>query len=154
MSTDRWINKEVVVHIHKGTFSLVQFSSVAPSCQTLCNPMNHSMPGLPVHHQLLEFTQTHVHRVGDAIQPSHPVIPFSSCPQSLPASGSFPMSQLFAWGGQSIGVSALASLLSHKKRNTFELVLMRWMNLEIIIQSKVSWKEKDKYRILTHMYGI
>ena len=55
----------------------VQFSSVAQSCQTLCDPMNCSMPGLPVHHQLLEFTQTHVHRVGDAIQPSHPVVPFS-----------------------------------------------------------------------------
>ena len=52
---------------------LVQFSSVAQSCLTLCNPMNHSMPGLPVHHQLLEFTQTHVHWVGDAIQPSHPL---------------------------------------------------------------------------------
>ena len=51
----------------------VQFSSVAQSCPTLCNPMNCSMPGLPVHHQLLEFTQTHVHRVGDAIQPSHPL---------------------------------------------------------------------------------
>ena len=51
----------------------VQFSSVARSCQTLCDPMNHSTPGLPVHHQLLEFTQAHVHRVGDAIQPSHPL---------------------------------------------------------------------------------
>ena len=50
----------------------VQFSSVAQSCPTLCDPMNHSTPGLPVHHQLLEFTQTHVHRVSDAIQPSHP----------------------------------------------------------------------------------
>ena len=69
--------------------------------------MNHSTPGLPVHHQLPESTQTHVHRVSDAIQPS--VVPFSSCPQSLPASESFPMSQLFAWGGQSTGVSALAS---------------------------------------------
>ena len=49
----------------------VQFSSVAQSCPTLCDPMNHSTPGFPVHHQLLEFTQTHVHRVGDAIQPSH-----------------------------------------------------------------------------------
>ena len=49
----------------------VQFSSVAQSCLTLCDPMNHSMPGLPVHHQLPEFTQTHVHRVSDAIQPSH-----------------------------------------------------------------------------------
>ena len=50
-----------------------QFSSVAQSCPTLCDPMNHSTPGLPVHHQLPEFTQTHVHRVGDAIQPSHPL---------------------------------------------------------------------------------
>ena len=58
----------------------VQFSSVAQSCPTLCDPMNCSTPGLPVHHQLLEFTQTHVHRVGDAIQPSHPL----SSP-SLPA---------------------------------------------------------------------
>ena len=51
----------------------VQFSSVAQSCLTLCDPMNRSMPGLPVHHQLLEFTQTHAHRVSDAIQPSHPL---------------------------------------------------------------------------------
>ena len=51
----------------------VQFSSVAQSCLTLCDPMNRSTPGLPVHHQLLEFTQTHVHRVSDAIQPSHPL---------------------------------------------------------------------------------
>ena len=58
--------------------------------------MNRSTPGLPVHHQLLEFTQTHVHWIGDAIQPaiSSFVVPFSSCPQSLPASGSFPVSQL------------------------------------------------------------
>ena len=52
---------------------LVQFSSVTQSCPTLCNPMNRSMPGLPVHHQLPEFTETHVHRVSDAIQPSHPL---------------------------------------------------------------------------------
>ena len=51
----------------------VQFTSVTQSCPTLCDPMNHSMPGLPVHHQIPEFTQTHVHRVGDAIQPSHPL---------------------------------------------------------------------------------
>ena len=51
----------------------VQFSSVTQSCPTLCNPMNRSMPGLPVHHQLLEFTQSHIHRVSDAIQPSHPL---------------------------------------------------------------------------------
>ena len=51
----------------------VQFSSVAQSCPTLCDPVNRSTPGLPVHHQLPEFTQTHVHRVSDAIQPSHPL---------------------------------------------------------------------------------
>ena len=62
-------------------FSSVQFSSVAQSCLTLCHPMNHSTPGLPVHHHLLEFTQTHVHRVGDAIQPSHPLSsPFPPAP--------------------------------------------------------------------------
>ena len=59
----------------KLTISLgsVQFISVAQSCLTPCDPTNHSMPGLPVHHQLPEFTQTHVHRVGDAIKPSHPL---------------------------------------------------------------------------------
>ena len=51
-----------------------KFSSVAQSCLTLCDPMNHSMPGLSVHHQLPDSTQTHVHRVGDAIQPSHPLL--------------------------------------------------------------------------------
>ena len=72
-----------------GTFSLVQFSSVAQSCPTLCDLMNHSTPGLPVHHQLPEFTQAHVHRVSDAIQPSHPLsspsspAPYPSQHQSL-----------------------------------------------------------------------
>ena len=55
------------------TFISVQFSSVAQSRLTVCDPMNHSMPGLSVHHQLLEFTQTHIHQVDDAIQPSHPL---------------------------------------------------------------------------------
>ena len=89
-----------------------QFSSVAQLCPTLCNPMNRSTPRLPVHHQLLEFTQTHVHRVGDAIQPSHPLSsPSVPAPKSLPASESFPMSKFFASGGESIGVSASASVL-------------------------------------------
>ena len=57
---------------HDSNIHSVQFSSVAQSCLTLCDPMNHSTPGLPVHHHLLEFTQTHVHRVHDAIQHSHP----------------------------------------------------------------------------------
>ena len=74
-------------------FSSVQFSSVAQSCPTLCDPTNRSTPGLPVHHHLPEFTHTHVHRVSDAIQPSHPLL--SPSPPA-PASESFPMSQLFA----------------------------------------------------------
>ena len=89
-----------------------QLSSVAQSCPTLCDPMNRSTPGLPVHHQLPEFTQTHIHQVSDAIQLFHPLplilVPFSSCTQSLPASESFPMSQLFTWGGQSTGVPAFS----------------------------------------------
>ena len=89
--------------------SSVQFSSVAQSCPNLCNPMNGSMPGLPAHHQLPEFTKTHAHSVDDAIQP---VIPLSTYPQFSLASGSFQMSQLFTSGDQSIGISASASVLS------------------------------------------
>ena len=70
--------------------NLVQFSSVAQSCPTLCDPMNHSTPGLPVHHKLPEFTQTHVHRVSDIIQPSHPL----SSP-SPPAPNPFQHQSLF-----------------------------------------------------------
>ena len=69
---------------------LIDSSSVTQLCPTLYDPMDCSTPGLPVHHQLLDLAQTHVPQVGDAIQPSHPVILFSSCLQSLPASGSFP----------------------------------------------------------------
>ena len=60
--------------LHSALLVSVQFSSVAQPCPTLCDPMNRSTPGLSVHHQLPEFTQTHVHRVGDAIQPSHPLV--------------------------------------------------------------------------------
>ena len=65
-------------------YKTLQFSSVAQSCPTLCDPMNRSTPGLPVHHQLPEFTHTHVHRVGDAIQPSHP-LSFPSPPAPNPS---------------------------------------------------------------------
>ena len=61
-------------YIFKSNMYSVQFSSVTQSCPTLCNPMNRSTPGLPVHHQFPEFTQTHIHQVGDAIQPSHPLL--------------------------------------------------------------------------------
>ena len=94
-----------------GLESIVQIRSVAQLCLTLCDPMNRSTPGLPVHHQLPEFTQTHVHQVGDAIQPSHSLSSLSPPAPNPSQHQSFPMSQLFAWGGQSIGVSALASFL-------------------------------------------
>ena len=89
------------------------FSSVQLSRWVMSNSLqpHEPQPGLPVHHQLPESTQTHVHWVSDAIQPIHPVVPFPSCRQSFPASGSFQMSQLFASDGQTIGVSASKSVL-------------------------------------------
>ena len=66
--------KKSSLHNLINVIASVQFSSGAQSCLTLCDPMNRSMPGLPVHHQLPEFTQTHVHPVSDAIQPSHPLL--------------------------------------------------------------------------------
>ena len=97
---------------YQGSSPSVQFSSVTQFCPTLCNPMDCIMPGFPVHHQLPELAQTHVHRVGDAVQPiSSSVIPFSSRLQSFPISGSFPMSRLFPSSDQSIRVSASASVL-------------------------------------------
>ena len=73
--------------------SSFQFSSVTWSCLTLCDPINHSTPGLPVHHQLTEFTQTHVHGVGDAIQPSHPL--------SYPSSPAFNLSSIRVFSNES-----------------------------------------------------
>ena len=87
-----WINFSA----NFSSFSSVQFSSVAQSCPTLCNPMNRSTPGLPVHHQLQEFTQTHVHRASDAIQPSHPL----STPSS-PAPNPSQHQSLFQWANSS-----------------------------------------------------
>ena len=108
----------------------IQFISVTQSCLTLCDPMNRSTPGLPVHHQHPESTQTHVNWVADAIQSSHPVVPFSSFPQSFPASGSFQMSQLFASGGQSIGVSASASVLPMNTQDWSPLGWTGWISLQ------------------------
>ena len=112
----------------------VQFTLVTQSCPTLCNPMDYSMPSLPVHHQLPEFTQTHVHWDRDAIQPSHPVVQFSCHLQIFPASGSFQMSQFFASGGQSTAVSALASVLPMNIQDRFPL---GWTGL-ISLQSRDS----------------
>ena len=107
----------------------VQFSSVAQSCPTLCDSMNCSKPGLPVHHQLLEFTQTHIHWVGDAIQPSHPL--------SSPSLPTFNLSQhqgLFKWVSssrdQSIGVSAWASVLPMNIQDWSPLGWTGWISLQ------------------------
>ena len=73
-------DRETIDGLSKGLRMKIQFSSVAQLCPTLCDPMNRSTPGLPVHHQRPEFTQTHVHRVSDAIQPSHPLCPLLLLP--------------------------------------------------------------------------
>ena len=96
---------------------------------SVCDPMDCSAPGLPVHHQLPEFTQTHVRRVGDAIQPSHPLSPPFSRFQSFPASGSFQMSQFFTSGGQSIRVSTLASVLPMNMQDWSPLGWTGWISL-------------------------
>ena len=118
---------------------LLQFSSIQSLSRVqLCDAVNRSMPGLPVHHQLPEFTQTYVHWVGDAIQPSHPLSsPSPPAPKPLPASGSFPMSQLFEWGGQSIGVSASASFLPMNTQDWSPLEWTGWISLQSMGLSRV-----------------
>ena len=122
---------------HKASFSSVQSLSRVP---TLCKPMNCSMTGLPVHHQLPEFTQTHVHQVGDAIQPSHPLSSPFPMPPIPPASESLPMSQLFAWGSQSTGVSALASFLPKNTQGWSPLEWTGW----------ISWQSKGLSRVFSN----
>ena len=93
------------------TCVFIQFSQFSPSCVQLCDSMNCSTPGLPVHPQLPELLK--LMSIESVMPPNHLILcqPFSSCLQSFPASGSFPMSQIFTPGGQSTGVSASASVL-------------------------------------------
>ena len=101
-------------------FSLVQFSSVAQSCPTLCDPMDCSTPGLPVHHpswNLLKLMSIELVMVSNHLILCHP---FSSCLQSFPASGSFQMSHFFTSGGQSFGVSPPASVLISFRMDRFD----------------------------------
>ena len=112
--------------------------SVAQSCLTLWDPMVWSTSGFPIFHYLLEFAQTHVHWINDAVQPAHSVTSFFTCPQSFPASGSFPMSWVFASGGQSIGVSASASVLSMNIQSWFPLGLTDLISLLSKGPSRVS----------------
>ena len=109
--------------------SHVQFSSVAQSCPTLRDPMNRNMPGLPIHHQFPEFTQTHVHRVSDAIQPSHSLLSPSSPAPNPSQHQSLPMSQFFTLDGQIIGASASASVLPVNLQDWFPLGLPGWISL-------------------------
>ena len=109
----------------------VQFSSVAQSCLTLCDPMNRSMPGLPVHHP----TPGVYSNSCPSSQWCHPtisssVVSFSSCLQSLPTSGSFPMSQLFVRGSQSTGVSVSASVLPMNTQDWSPLGWTGWISLQ------------------------
>ena len=113
----------------------VQFSSVTLLCPTLCDPVDCRMPGLPLHHQLPESTQTHVHWISDAISSS--IFPFSSCPQSFPASGFFQMSQLFISGGQSIGVSASTSVLP--------MNIHDWFPLEWLVGTPCSPRDSQEF---------
>ena len=102
----------------------------AQLCPTLCDSTDCSTPEFPVLHYLPEFAQTHVHWVDDAIQPSSSVIPFTSYPQSFSALESFPMSQFFASGGQSIGASTSASVLPMNIQDWFLLGWTDWISLQ------------------------
>ena len=110
---------------------LTLFSSVQSlSCVWLLATPCRSTPGLPVHHQLPEFIQAHVHRVSDAIQPSHPLSSPSPPAPIPPKSESFPMSQFFTWGGQSTGVSVLASFLPKKSQGWSPSEWTGWISLQ------------------------
>ena len=108
--------------------------------------MDCSTPGFPVHHQLPELTQTHVHWLGDAIQLSHPVVPFSSLLQSFSASRSFQMSQFFASGSQSIRASA--SVLPMNIQGSFPLGWTGWISLQSKGLSRVLQHHSSKASIL------
>ena len=112
---------------HSIRFKIFMFSSVTQSCPTLCDPMNHSTPGLPVHHQLPKYTHTHVHWVNDAIQPSHPLSSPSPLAFNLSQHQGLQMSQLSASGGQSTGVSASTSVLPMNTQDWTPLGWTGWI---------------------------
>ena len=112
-------------HLHTALLTIVEFSSVAQSCPTLCNPMNCSTPGLPVHHHLPEFPQTHVHWVGDAIQPSHP---WSS--PSPPVPNPSQHQNLFQWVSSLHQVAKVLELqLQHQSFPGLISFRMDWLGL-------------------------
>ena len=112
-------------------------SSVTQLCLTLCDPMDCSTSDFPVLHHLPELAQTYVYSVSDAIQPSRPVVPFSSCLQSFPTSRTFLMSQLFASGGQSIKAFTSALVLPMNIQDWFLLWLTGLISLQFNGLSRV-----------------
>ena len=121
--------------------------SVTKSCLTLWGSMDYSMPGFPILHYLLEFPQIHVQWACDTIQPSHPVSSFFSCLQFFPASGSFPVNQLFTSDVQSVGVSTSASVLPRKIQGWFPLGLTGLISLlseefSRVFSSTTIWKHQ------------
>ena len=129
-------------------FSHIQFSSVAQSCPTLCDPMNRNTPGLPVHHQLSEFTQTHVHQVGDAIQPSHPLSSPSPPAPIPPSIRVFSNESTLRIGGQTTGASASASVLPKNTRDWSPSEWTGWISL----QSKGLSRVFSNATVQTHQF--
>ena len=120
-----------MLDIYVTILSSVQFSSVAQSCLILCDPMNRSTPGFPVHHQLPEFTQTHVHWVSDAIQPSHPLLsPFPPAPNPSQDQSLFQWVNSSHEVAHSTGVSASASFLPQNTQGWSPLEWTGWISLQ------------------------
>ena len=126
-----YIQENKIENLRDITSAVLCFSSVQ-SCPKLCNPMDCSTPGFPVHHQLPPEVYSNSCPLSWWCHPttSSSVIPFSSCPQALQASGSFPVSQLFTWGGQSIGVSASTSVLPMNTQFWSPLGWTGWISLQ------------------------
>ena len=129
-------------------FSSVQFSSVTQSCPSLCNPMNRRTPGLPVHHQLPEFTQTHVHWVDDAIQPSHPLLAPSPPAFNFPSIRVFSNESALHSRRPNIGVSASTSVFPVNTRDLSPLGWIGWISL----QSKGLARVFSKTTVLKHQF--
>ena len=125
-SNFHWLNVSVQLFVRWSL--LIQFSSVAQSCPTLCNPMDRSTPGLPVHHQLQESTQTHVHWVGYAIQQSHPLSSPSPPALNLSQHQGLFKCRLFASSGRSIGVSASTSVFPMNTQDWSPLGWTGWIS--------------------------
>ena len=138
----------IAVFFHCMYVSLLLCCLVAKLCSTLCNPMDCSTPSFPLLDYLPEFAQIHVHWISDTISSS--VFPLSSCPQSFPATGSFPMSQLISSGGQSIGASASASVLPMKIQGWFPLGLTESKELSRIFSSTI---QNINSSVLSILYG-